>query len=205
LNEVAVVIPETIENLQLPAPELITYYKNLNERTIWIDSEIDVGVLEVSKKILEWNRDDRGVNPELRVPIRILIFSPGGELASALNLINIIQLSKTPVYTYNMGDASSAGLYILLAGHKRYSIKDATAVLHKGSGYMGGTASQLDASAKWYKQQLDRLRDYVLKRTSLDSRTYKRRQDDDWYLSTDELINYRFIDEIVEDITAIIG
>ena len=30
-------LPNSLENLQLPSPELLTYYRNLEDRVIWID------------------------------------------------------------------------------------------------------------------------------------------------------------------------
>ena len=32
-----VLLPNNLENLQLPSPELLTYYRNLEDRVIWID------------------------------------------------------------------------------------------------------------------------------------------------------------------------
>ena len=34
-------IPKDVSNLQLPDPELLTYYKNLEDRVLWVDSEIN--------------------------------------------------------------------------------------------------------------------------------------------------------------------
>jgi ATP-dependent Clp protease protease subunit len=198
-------IPEKVENLLLPAPELLNYYQDLEDRIIWITGEIDEYIIEFSKKILHWNKEDKNVSVDERIPIRLLIFSPGGCLYSALSLINIIELSKTPVYTYSMGESSSAGLYILLAGHKRYALKDTTAILHKGAALLGGNANQVEASAKWYKQQLNRLKEYVLEKTTLDVRTYNKRQDEDWYLDCDNLLKYEFVNGIIDNIEMIIG
>jgi len=205
MHELMLQIPENLENMKLPAPELLSYYNDLDKRTIWIEHEIDQGVLEIAKKILQWNREDKDIPVDERTPIRLLIMSPGGELVSALSLINTMELSKTPIYTYSMGETSSAALYILLAGHKRYALKDTTSVLHKGSAVFGGIANQIDSSVGWYKVQLSRLKDYVLAKTTLDTRTYKKRQDDDWYLTVDEMLKYSFIDGVIEDIETIIG
>ena len=36
-----VLIPENLENLQLPNPELLTYYRNLEDRVIWIRKNLN--------------------------------------------------------------------------------------------------------------------------------------------------------------------
>ena len=73
-------IPESIEDLQLPAPELITFYKNLEHRTLWLDSEVDDFYLEYGRYIIEFNREDKGIPVEERQPIKLMIMSPGGLL-----------------------------------------------------------------------------------------------------------------------------
>jgi len=204
MNELMLQIPESLENMKLPAPELLGYYKDLDERIVWIDYEIDQSVVEVAKKILEWNREDSEITPENRKPIKLLLMSPGGDLVPALTLINIMELSKTPIYTYSMGETSSAALYILLAGNKRYALKNTTSVLHKGSAVFGGIANQVESSMAWYKAQLAYFKDYVLTRTTLSSQMYGKRQNDDWYLTVDEMLKYSFIDGVVENIDTII-
>ena len=201
----ALQIPEAIENMQLPSPELLGYYRDLESRILWIDFEVNQSLLEIIKQILAWNREDKGKAYGDRKPIRLLIFSPGGELSPTLSLINVIELSKTPIYTYSMGESSSAGLYILLSGHKRYALRDTEAVLHKGSAIFGGIANQIENQTKWYKLQLNRLRDYVLDKTSLDIRAYNKKKDEDWYLTIDKMLKYGFIDSVVDNIETIIG
>ena len=36
-----IAIPQNLENLQLPSPELLTFYKNYKDRILWIDDEIN--------------------------------------------------------------------------------------------------------------------------------------------------------------------
>ena len=41
-------IPEELENVKLPSPELLSFYENLQERVIWIDDEIGDQLLQYS-------------------------------------------------------------------------------------------------------------------------------------------------------------
>lgn len=134
-----IAIPQDVDNLQLPSPELLTYYRNLEDRVIWIDDGIDESVLEVSKLIMRFNKEDTNIPIKDRKPIKLLIYSYGGDGNVCFSLLDIIALSKTPVYTYNMGIAMSAGFLILLAGHKRFCTKYSTALAHSGSGGTSGT------------------------------------------------------------------
>lgn len=46
-------------NAKLPSPELVHYYKDYQERRIYIDYDIDDTIFEVTKQILAYNREDR--------------------------------------------------------------------------------------------------------------------------------------------------
>ena len=47
-----IAIPQSVENLQLPNASLITYYKNLEKRILWLDSEENIFYNGI-KKMLE--------------------------------------------------------------------------------------------------------------------------------------------------------
>lgn len=51
--------------------------------------------------------------------INLLITTPGGDMSACFALINVIKGSKIPVRTIALGEASSAGFCILMAGHQR--------------------------------------------------------------------------------------
>lgn len=44
-----IAIPQNVENLQLPDPSLLQFYKNYENRIIWIDDEISTMTLEYAK------------------------------------------------------------------------------------------------------------------------------------------------------------
>ena len=54
-----IAIPENVENMQLPSPELLTFYKNFEDRILWIDNEINDYSIEYAKYVMQWNRDDK--------------------------------------------------------------------------------------------------------------------------------------------------
>lgn len=52
-------IPQDVENMQLPNPELLTFYKNYEDRILWIDDEISDYSIEYAKYIMQWNKNDK--------------------------------------------------------------------------------------------------------------------------------------------------
>lgn len=199
-----IAIPQNLENLMLPAPELLTYYRNLEDRVVWIDYGVDETILEVSKLIMYFNKLDKDIPVEERKPIKLLLYSYGGDGQACFSLLDVIALSKTPVYTYNMGVAMSAGLLILLAGHKRFCLKNSTALAHSGSGGACGTFEQTEAQMKDYKRFVETMRNYIIERTNIDTKTLNKYKNKEWYLYAEDQIKYGITDKIVEDITEIL-
>lgn len=205
MNELMqIMIPQNLENLQLPSPELLTYYRNLEDRVIWIDYGVDETILEVSKLIMYFNKIDRDIPLEERKPIKLLLYSYGGDGQACFSLLDIIALSKTPVWTINMGVSMSAGLLILLAGHKRFCLKNSTALAHSGSGGTAGSFEQTEAQMKDYKRFVDTMRNYILERTNIDTKTFNKHKSQEWYLYSEDQIKYGIVNKIIDDIDEIL-
>jgi ATP-dependent protease ClpP protease subunit len=104
----------------------IFYLKDLKQRKLFLNVDVDqFSVADIVKHIMQYNAEDRNIEPEKRVPILLYVTSNGGEVDSGFELIDIIQSSKTPVYTINLGYQYSMGFLIGLAGHKRFALRNA--------------------------------------------------------------------------------
>lgn len=199
-----IMIPKNLENLQLPSPELLTYYRNLEDRVIWIDYGVDETILEISKLIMYFNKEDTDIPVEQRKPIKLLLYSYGGDGQACFSLLDVIALSKTPVHTINMGVAMSAGLLILLAGHKRFCLKNSTALAHSGSGGASGTFEQTEAQMKDYKRFVDTMRNYIIERTNIDAKTLNKYKSKEWYLYAEDQCKFGIVNKIIDDIDEIL-
>ena len=193
-------IPQSVENMQLPAPELVQYYEDLDHRCIWVVGEICPELLDLTSKIMKWNAEDRLVPIEERIPIRIYIFSPGGDLAVTMNTVSVMRMSKTPIYTYNMGECFSGAFVLLIAGHERFALPYSRAMCHFGSGVVGGTYGQTDNAMKDYKVQVEAMKAFILSRTTIPQKMLNKKMADDWYLTLDEQIANGVVDEMIESI-----
>lgn len=198
-----IVIPPEAD-VKLPDPSLLAYYNDKQERVIWIDSDIDDCTYEITKQIYEYNRQDKDIPVESRKPIKIYINSFGGDLYQCFALISAIGASKTPVYTINTGVAMSAGMIILLSGHKRFAVKYSIAMCHSGSGSVGGDFEQTQSAMDNYKKMVDTMKTYILERTKIDSKTLSRKWTKDWYMFADEQVSLGVVDEIVENISEVV-
>lgn len=200
LENMLLAIPESIENLQLPSPELLSYYQDESNRTFWIDGEIDGNLTEFSKLIIKYNKEDKDKPIEERKPIKIFITSPGGNLDETLAFIGLIGISKTPVYTIDAGWAYSAAGLILMAGHKRFALPNTECLIHSGSGSLGGSFEQTKEQMKNYKALIDKMREFILSHTTIDAKLFKKQSAKDWYINTEEMLKYGIVDAIVDDL-----
>lgn len=198
-------LPQNLENLQLPAPELVNYWRMADNRIFYIDYEITTEILEIQKAIIAINIADKNIPINERTPIKIYISSPGGDLIDTLSLAKAMILSKTKVITVNLGMAYSAGGILLLAGHERYAMPYSTALLHSGStNGIYGTFEQSEEFQKTYKKIVEDMWKYVSERTTIDDKTLKRNKSKDWYFDVEDQIKYGLVDKVVEDIDEII-
>lgn len=204
IPDIALMIPESIENLQLPNPSLATYWRNEDERIFWIEDEITSDLFEFSKQIVRFNKEDKGVSVEDRKPIKFFIDSPGGDLDATLAFIGLIGISKTPIWTINAGSAYSGAGLILMSGHKRFALPNSQALIHTGSGSLGGTYDQTTEQMKNYKQLIEKMKSFILSHTNIDQKLFNKNKSKDWYITTDEQLSLGIVDKIVDDLDEIL-
>ena len=201
-----IAIPQDVENMQLPNPELLTFYKNYEDRTLWIDSEINDYSIEYAKYIMQWNKEDKnaGIKVEDRKPIKLLFFSPGGDLNVNNMLVDTISLSVTPVIGINCGMAASAGCFIYLSCHKRYTLPNAQFLIHQGAGSFEGTYDIVVSAIMNYQREIENLGKFVLSRTNIPEDEFESHFSTDWYLDANEALEYGLCEKIIESLDEII-
>ena len=198
-NEIIVDVPD-IAKKQLPEPEEVNFYRLYEKRIIYVVGEIDEWLIEVSKIIQIANIEDTGKPVEDRMPIKIFIFSEGGEDQAAWNFVDFVTASKTPVWTINAGICMSNGLSLLLAGHKRFALRHSTGMYHSGFAGLQGTKEQVDAATKYIAMQDKMYEKWLMERCNIDQKLFNRKKKMDWYLTADEMLEYGMIDKIIDDL-----
>lgn len=180
----------------------ITDLSNALNRQLHV-GEIDSLVGDsIDSYIRFFNRQDEqdGIPVEERVPIKIFIDSPGGDLVATFTMINSIKLSKTPVWTINIGAAYSGGFFTFLAGHKRIAYPLASFLFHEGSTGTSGDAGKFRNFADFYKKELDILKTVVLDNTKITEEDYEKHINDDWWFTAGEALIYGICDEIATEL-----
>lgn len=204
MSEIYLNIPQEVANLALPDPELLTFYKDLSNRTFWLEDEVSTHTLEIIRKIVEWNREDEGKETNERQPIKLFFFSPGGDLDVNYALIDTIRLSKTPVYGVNVGRCCSAAAYIYLSCHKRYMLPHSYFVFHQGSGHFGGSYAEIVSQIEDYQEQVGELANFMKERTLYSEEEISENIVTEWYVRKEEAIEKGVCHEIVDKVEVLL-
>lgn len=189
--------------LMLADPNLVAFYKDYNERTLWIDKDISDSLFAEIRAIIQWNREDEmeKIPVEKRKKIILLIHSYGGNIDAAFSLIDVINTVTTPVVTVNMQCALSAGALILINGHKgmRYCLSMSQALIHSGSGSQGGSYEQVVAQTDNYKKMIGMMHKNILEHTKIDQKTLNKWKSKEIYLYAEDQVEYGLVDKIIEN------
>ena len=199
-NELVIPIIDNMKDKQYPTPEEYTYWKSRENRTFFIDYEVDecYDLIELSKVIIQMNMEEKDVPQNELKPIFIFVHSYGGDIEQANYFCDLLISSRIPIITVGMGVCMSAGFLIFLAGHKRVAFKHCQMLVHSGSAGFQGTAEQIEEAQRNYKKQLEEMKHYILSRTNIDEKTFNKNRSKDWYLTSNELIQFNVIDKFVD-------
>ena len=188
--------------------EELFYLKDLKQRKLFLNMEIDqISVADIARHILQYNKEDAGIEPADRQPILLYVVSNGGEVDSGFELIDVIQSSKTPVYTINLGYQYSMGFLIGLAGHKRFATSNAKYLMHDGSNFVYNSGAKAQDQMEFNRKVEERVKQYIISRSNVTSEEYDSKLRVEWYLFADEAKEKGFVDCIIGvdcDIDAVI-
>lgn len=204
LNGILLGVPESTANLQLPDPTLRDYYRDEEDRVFWLNSEVGDCAEDLMKMILCCNKEDKNVSIENRKPIKIFIDSVGGDVVFMWSIINMIEMSKTPVYTINYCTAYSAASEILASGHKRFALPGSHVMIHLGSCAYAGDVANVESTKKYFDALSKKTVDHLLKKTKIEPKMFKKKTLTDWFLDENDALENGIVDEIVTDLDEIL-
>ena len=193
----AFVLPKQLSDNQLLDPQELSYWKARQNRTFYIDYDIDCEtggdkeLLLLTKTIIEINLEEKDIPENELKPITIYINTLGGDLDVSFNLADIMIASRIPIITVAMGSVMSAGFIIFLAGSRRYVFNHSNLLVHSGSASLSGTAEQVAAAQENYKMLLNQMKYFILERTEIPEKVFNKNRAKDWYLTMDDIVNYK--------------
>ena len=131
------------------------------------------------------------------VPIKLYICSDGGEVGSAMVIIDIIRTSKIPIWTIVEGEAMSAATLISISGHKRLMSQNAHMLIHQIRGGIWGKMNEFEDEYKNMKKYTKVLKNLYKKYTKLGEDKLQNILKKDILWGAKTCLKYGLIDEII--------
>jgi ATP-dependent Clp protease protease subunit len=181
----------------LPDPILYQYYKNLKERRIIINEQIDSEIVElVIIPLLKMDND--GTNK----PIEIVLNTVGGSIFDGMPLCDVIDNLKCKTTITVITYAYSMGSIILSAGFNNPNVtkrcyKHSTALLHAGSSYLEGNSMSVKDQFHFYQKYEDMIKEYTLSHSKITEEEYNKMERYEWYMTSDTMLEKGLVDEII--------
>lgn len=210
--------PETKESIEV-TPEMIEQMSSeqnvfsyglgeaillgeLESRIFYLDGEITPDTFrEVTMFIVKANIQDVGIPTDERVPIKLVINSPGGSVLDGFALIDTIKASTTPVFGIVIGYAYSMALSVLISCDLRLATVNSSFLLHDGSTGLFDSSTKFRDTMKFYDKLDERVDKMIAAKTKLTMKELedRKRQENFWF--SDEAKDLGIIDGIIgEDI-----
>jgi len=135
--------------------------------------------------------------------LKLIINSYGGDLHHAFAIIDIMNATKIPIWTYGLGNVYSGGLIIFMAGvkGKRHIFKSASLLTHQWLGAFEGKEHEFSAWSKGNRTASKTIINHYREATGLSVDKIKKTllTSSDVYLTPEEAIQFNLADSIVEN------
>ena len=187
-------VPNVIEQTPRGERGMDIYSRLLKERIIFIGTPIDDHVANlVVAQLLFLQSEDSSKD------ISLYLNSPGGSVYAGLAIYDTMQTIKPDVSTVCMGMAMSMGAVILAGGAKgkRYSLPNATILIHQPLGGAEGQAADIEITAREILRLRTLIYDILVKHTGQTMERIKLDSDRNFYMTPQTAVEYGIVDDIL--------
>ncbi len=188
------VVPMVIEQTNRGERAYDIYSLLLKERIIFLGTPIDDQIANlIIAQLLFLAREDPDKD------VTLYINSPSGYVNAGLAIYDTMQLIQPDVSTTCIGMAASMGAVLLCGGakNKRYSLPNATVMIHQAAGGFEGTASDIEIRAKEILRLQQRLKEIISAHTGQDVDRVARDMDRDFFMGAQQAKDYGVVDDII--------
>jgi ATP-dependent Clp protease protease subunit len=187
-------IPYVVERTPAGERSFDIYSRLLQERIIFVGTEIDDGVANVVMAQLLHLADvaaDREVS--------LYVNSPGGSFTALMAIYDTMQFVPTPVATYCLGQAASAAAVLLAAGEsgRRFALRHSRVLLHQPSAGGQGTVSDLALQADELLRVRSQVEEVLSRHTGRSIEQLRLDTDRDKVLTAEQAVDFGLVDHVV--------
>ncbi|MEU4297211.1 ClpP family protease [Kitasatospora aureofaciens] len=188
-------VPYVIERTAKGERTYDVFSRLLNERIIFLGTEIDDGVANVViAQLLHLESE----NPERE--ISIYLNSPGGSFTSLMAIYDTMTFVQAPISTFCVGQAASTAAVLLAGGDpgRRFVLQHARVLLGQpASGGRRGMVSDLSLAAKEMVRIRSQVEEVLSWHTGHDVATLRADMDREKVLTAEEAVAYGLADEVL--------
>lgn len=185
--------PYILEERELRATQLDIFSRLMIDRIIHLYGTVNDNMMSITQAQLLF-LDNLECSD-----IKLHISSPGGSVLSGLGIVDVMNYISSDVVTVNMGLAASMGSILLSSGAKgkRSSLKHSRVMIHQVSSSAQGVISDMQISFKETEKYNDVLFEILAENTGKTKEQILIDANRDFWLSSEEAIEYGVIDEII--------
>lgn len=187
-------VPMVVEQSGVGERSYDIFSRLLKDRIIFLDGEINDATADlIVAQLIFLESEDPSKD------ISIYINSPGGSVTAGMAIYDTMQYIKPDVQTICMGQAASMGALLLTAGAKgkRFILPSARVMIHQPWGGVEGQATDIAIHTKEILRIKKLTTDILVQCTGQDEETVKTDVERDYFLSSDEALEYGLVDKVM--------
>ncbi|MFI8266320.1 MULTISPECIES: ClpP family protease [unclassified Streptomyces] len=188
-------VPYVIERTAQGERSYDVFSRLLNERIIFLGTEIDDGVANV---VIAQLLHLESASPEQE--ISIYLNSPGGSFTSLMAIYDTMTFVQAPISTFCVGQAASTAAVLLAGGDpgRRFALRHARVLLGQpASSGRQGTVSDLSLAAKEMVRIRSQVEEVLSRHTHHDVATLRADMDREKVFTAEEAVAYGLADEVL--------
>jgi ATP-dependent Clp protease protease subunit len=190
--------PTIIEERQLNVASMDVFSRLMMDRIIFLGLPIDDYVANIIQaQLLYLDSTDPGKD------IQLYFNSPGGSVYAGLGIYDTMQYISADIATICTGMAASMGAILLIAGTKgkRSALKHSRIMIHQPMGGAEGNASDIEITAREILKLKKELYEIIAFHSGNPIEKVEKDADRDYWMTSQEAIDYGMIDEILQKTT----
>ncbi len=190
-------VPMVIEQTSRGERSFDIFSRLLKERIVVLGSPVDDMVANIIvAQLLVLDAEDP------KKDIYLYINSPGGVVTAGLAIYDTMQYIRATVNTICLGQAASMGAILLTAGAKgkRYALPNSRIMIHQPSGGAQGQATDITIQAQEINRIKDMLNGIMANHTGQPLKKIVKDMERDFFMSSEEAIEYGLIDETLKSL-----
>ncbi|MFB7601194.1 ClpP family protease [Streptomyces sp. NPDC056160] len=188
-------VPYVIERTAQGERSYDVFSRLLNERIIFLGTEIDDGVANV---VIAQLLHLESANPEQEVAV--YLNSPGGSYTSLMAIYDTMTFVRSPISTFCVGQAASTAAVLLAGGDpgRRFVLEHSRVLLGQpASGGRQGTVSDLALQAQEMVRIRSQVEEVLARHTGHDAAALRADMDRDKVFTAREAVAYGLADEVL--------